>query len=35
MKVAVCTVGIDGWDEYTRPLIDSVVGHEPLTNPYQ
>jgi hypothetical protein len=31
MKVAVCTVGIDGWDEYTRPLIDSVLRHEPET----
>lgn len=31
MKVAVCTVGIDGWDEYTRPLIESVIRHEPET----
>jgi hypothetical protein len=31
MKVAVCTVGIDGWDEYTKPLIDSVIRHEPET----
>jgi hypothetical protein len=31
MKVAVCTVGIDGWDEYTKPLIDSVLEHEPNT----
>jgi hypothetical protein len=30
MKVAVCTVGIDGWDEYTKPLIDSLVKHEPM-----
>jgi GT2 family glycosyltransferase len=31
MKVAVCTVGIDGWDEYTKPLIDSIIEHEPDT----
>jgi hypothetical protein len=31
MKVAVCTVGIDGWDEYTKPLIDSVLKHEVTT----
>lgn len=29
MKVAVCTVGIDGWEEYTRPLVESVLEHEP------
>jgi GT2 family glycosyltransferase len=31
MKVAVCTVGIDGWEDYTRPLIESVLKHEPNT----
>ena len=31
MKVAVCTVGIDGWDEFTKPLIDSVLSYEPST----
>jgi GT2 family glycosyltransferase len=31
MKVAVCTVGIDGWDEYTRPLVESVLKYEPRT----
>jgi GT2 family glycosyltransferase len=29
MKVAVCTVGIDGWDEYTRPLLESLDRHQP------
>lgn len=29
MKVAVCAVGIDGWNEYTKPLIMSVLKHEP------
>jgi GT2 family glycosyltransferase len=31
MKVAVCTVGIDGWDEYTKPLVASVYAYEPQT----
>lgn len=31
MKVAVCTVGIDGWEEYTQPLIQSVLKYEPMT----
>ena len=29
MKVAVCTVGIDGWREYTAPLIASFIMNEP------
>ena len=29
MKVAICTVGIDGWDEYTEPLIESAFKYQP------
>ena len=29
MKVAVCTVGIDGWRDYTAPLIASFIMNEP------
>jgi hypothetical protein len=31
MKVAVCTVGIDGWEEYTKPLVASIYAYEPQT----
>lgn len=29
MKVAAIIVGIDGWEKYTLPLIDSIQEHEP------
>jgi GT2 family glycosyltransferase len=28
-KVSVIIVGINGWDEFTKPCIDSVLKHEP------
>ena len=29
MNVAALIIGIDGWDRYTKPLIDSIRQHEP------
>ena len=29
MNVAAIIVGIDGWEKYTKPLIESIVIHEP------
>lgn len=29
MRVAALIIGIDGWQEYTRPLIESIRQHEP------
>lgn len=29
MKIAALVIGIDGWEKYTRPLIESIRQHEP------
>ena len=29
MKITAIVVGIDGWEEYTRPLIDGIKQHSP------
>ena len=29
MKIAALIIGIDGWEQYTRPLIESIYAHEP------
>ena len=29
MKIAALVIGIDGWEQYTRPLIESIQAHEP------
>ena len=29
MNVAALIVGIDNWERYTRPLVDSIRQHEP------
>lgn len=29
MNVACLIIGIDGWEEYTRPLIEGILKHEP------
>lgn len=29
MRVAALIIGIDGWHEYTRPLLESIKTHEP------
>ena len=29
MKIAALIIGIDGWEQYTRPLIESIHAHEP------
>lgn len=29
MVVAALIIGIDGWDQYTRPLVESIKQHEP------
>ena len=29
LKVAALIIGIDGWDRYTMPLVDSIRKHEP------
>jgi GT2 family glycosyltransferase len=29
MRVAALIIGIDGWEKYTRPLIESIQRHEP------
>lgn len=31
MKIAALIIGIGGWDNYTRPLIESIIEHEPNT----
>ena len=31
MRAAALIVGIGGWEQYTKPLIDSILFHEPLT----
>jgi GT2 family glycosyltransferase len=31
VRVAALVIGIDGWHSYTKPLIDSILFHEPLT----
>jgi len=29
MKIAALIIGIDGWEKYTKPLVDSIRLHEP------
>lgn len=29
MKIAALIIGIDGWEQYTKPLMDSLFEHEP------
>lgn len=29
MKIAAIIVGIDGWEQYTEPLVESILKHEP------
>jgi GT2 family glycosyltransferase len=29
MKIAALIIGIDGWEKYTKPLIESIHAHEP------
>lgn len=29
MKIAALIIGIDGWEQYTKPLIESIRQHEP------
>ena len=29
MRIAALIIGIDGWEQYTRPLIESIHAHEP------
>ena len=29
MKIAALIIGIDGWEKYTKPLIDSIAQYEP------
>ncbi len=29
MKIAAIIVGIDGWEQYTKPLVESIKRHEP------